>query len=533
MEKLLASMELEDLCGQLLCYELTPKDDPEVIDKLFQKIRPGGIFVANMTAEQIKLFTDIANKYTKVPVIVAADVESGPGSTIMGEPLMPHHMSCGACDDVELVEAAAEETAKISRKNGIHWTLSPVVDININPNNPVVNNRAISDSPKQVAKIGAAMVRGMQKDGYMMCSCKHFPGDGVDDRNQHFCTSINSLPMDEWMESFGYVYKAMIAEKTASIMAAHIALPAYDGEFDEIKGYKPSVLSHKLLTGLLKEELGFEGCIVSDAMSMIGACAMTQLDRLAVEFINAGGDMVLFPEDGDFDLIKQAVLDGEISLDRIKDAVGRVLKMKERARLFEDQEQLQAQIVCGDFQKVADAIGEKSIKIVRNAQGLVPVKLKEGAKILLVNIQRSEQKAHSYIRSLDELEKELNRRGFETKVLINPRHTAIKEVMDDYDCILVNCKMSSQDYPGGSLRAGWEHFMALWRGYILKHPKMIFTSFGDPYKLYEFPFLHTYINAFSYAESTQRGFVKVLLGEVEATGKSPVALPGFFERDVE
>ena len=532
MEKILQSMELEDLCGQLLCYEISPKDDPKVIDQLFQKIRPGGIFVANMTAEQIKLFTDIANKYTKVPVIVAGDVESGPGSAIVGESLLPHHMSCGACDDVELVEQAAEETAKITRKNGIHWTLSPVADININPNNPVVNNRAIADSPAQVAKIGTAMIRGMQKNGYLMCSCKHFPGDGVDDRNQHFCTSINSLSFEDWMDSFGYVYKEMIREKTASIMAAHIALPSYDGEYDEIKGYKPSVLSRKLITGLLKGELGFDGCVVSDAMSMIGACAMTDLDRLAVEFINAGGDMVLFPEDGDFDLIRQAVIHGEISLERIRDAVSRILKMKERARLFEDQEQVKAEIQWGDFQAVADKIGEKSIKIVRNTRELVPLKIKQGGKILLVNIQRSEQKQQSYIRCLDELERELNARGYETKSLVNPRHTAIKEIMDDYDCILVNCKMSSQDYPGGSLRAGWEHFMALWRGYILKHPKMIFTSFGDPYKLYEFPFLHTYINAFSYAESTQRGFVKVLLGEVEATAKSPVALPGFFDREV-
>ena len=169
---------------------------------------------------------------------------------------------------------------------------------------------------------------------------------------------------------------------------------------------------------------------------------------------------------------------------------------------------------------------------MRNEKGLLPLSLKSGDKIVLVNIQKANQNTMSFVCGLDELEVELSRRGFVTKVLINPGHNDIKALIDDYDCILINCKLSCQDYPGGSLRTGWDHIRAFWRGYIFKHPKVIFTSFGDPYKLYEFPYLHTYINAFSYSESTQRGFVKVLLGEVEETAKSPVALDSFFDRDV-
>ena len=533
MEQILETMDMEDLCGQLLCYDVSPKDDPEQIDRLFRKIRPGGIFVSNLTPEQIKLYADIANKYTKVPVIVAADVENGPGSAIAGETMLPHPMAWGACDDEKLIERAAEETAKICRKSGIHWTLSPIVDININPNNPLVNIRAISDSAKQVARIGGAMLKGLQKNGYLVCSCKHFPGDGVDDRNQHFCTSINRLSFPEWMDTYGYVYRSMIELGTASFMAAHIALPSFDGEKDEITGYKPSVLSHKLMTELLKEKLGFKGCIVSDAMSMIGACAMTDLKRLPIEFINAGGDIILFPEDGDFDLLKAAVLNNEISQERLKDAVRRILAMKQKARLFEDQEQVAEEIQGTNLEPLADEIGEKSIKVIRNAKNILPLSLAKGARILLVNLQKQEQIQSTYVRGLDELERELKRRGFQTTVMVNPPHTAIREVMDSYDCILVNCKMSSQDYPGGSLRAGWDQFPAFWRGYVLKHPKVIFTSFGDPYKLYEFPFLHTYINAFSFSESSQRGLVKVLLGETEPAAKNPVSLPGFFEREVE
>ena len=528
-KELLENLDIDDLCGQLLCYDISGKNDPKEIEEIFRKTRPGGIFVAGLKPEQIKYYTNVANKYTKVPVIVCDDVENGTLSYETGERMLPHMMACGACDDQELVERAAEETAKMARKIGIHWALAPVVDINSNPDNPVTNIRAISDDAKQVAKIGAAVVRGMQKHGYLVCSCKHFPGDGVDDRNQHFCTSINSLSLEEWMDTYGYVYKTMIENGTASFMAAHIALPAWDGDKDEVTGYKPSVLSHKLMNGLLKGELGFQGCIVSDAMSMIGACSMTDPDRLAVEYINAGGDMVLFPEKRDFERLKQAVLDGVIERERLLDAVSRILLLKEKARLFEDQEQLLSEIQGSDFQKLADEIGEKSIKIVRNYKNILPLSLKPGAKILLVTLKKQEDHGKPVLQTL---EKELNKRGFETKTLVNPSHRLIKDLMDDYDSILVNCKMSCQDYPGGSLRAGWDQFMTLWRGYILKHPKMVFTSFGDPYKLYEFPFLHTYVNAFSPSDSSQRGFVKVLLGEVEPTAKNPVSLPGFFEREV-
>ena len=121
-------------------------------------------------------------------------------------------MAWGACDDEELIEKAGIATAQICRKNGIQLTYSPLVDINYNKNNPVVNTRAVSDSPEQVVKIAGAYLRGLQKDNCMAATCKHFPGDGMDDRNQHFCTTINPMSKDEWMKTYGYVYKEMIKE---------------------------------------------------------------------------------------------------------------------------------------------------------------------------------------------------------------------------------------------------------------------------------------------------------------------------------
>ncbi|MBQ2888984.1 MAG: glycoside hydrolase family 3 protein, partial [Clostridia bacterium] len=288
IEEILNSLSIDEMIGQMLCFaftdELRYSENYEKIEEYAKKYKPGGFFVsALLTDGQIEKATKIIEKHTKVPVIVASDIEIGPNS------VFPEPMAWGACDDATLIEKAHRATAEYCRKYGLHWSFSPIVDINMNPDNPVTNVRAISDSPKQVAKIGAAAIRGMQYNGLMAAGCKHFPGDGVDDRNQHFCTTMNSLSKEEWMDTFGYVYKKLIAEGASSIMVGHISLPAYDEKLNDWIGYPPASISYNLQTKLLRETLGYDGCIISDAMSMVGVCAAVPADRVAVEFVKAGG----------------------------------------------------------------------------------------------------------------------------------------------------------------------------------------------------------------------------------------------------
>ena len=276
-----------DLVGQVLCYDIYDRDDPREVEEILRRIRPGALYLDGMSREKIRMYTDMANRYTKLPVIIVTDVEFGPGENLPDLPVITNAMSWGACDDPALIEEAAELTAKICRLHGIHWTLSPVVDLNINFNNPLVNIRSASDEPRHMVRTMGAFLRGIQKNGYMAATLKHFPGDGVDDRNQHFCTTVNSLPMEEWWRTYGYVFRAMMTEGVASVMCAHIALPAYAGERNEL-GPVPSVLSRPLLTGLLKGELGFSGCVISDAMSMVGSAACVDLRELALRYADEG-----------------------------------------------------------------------------------------------------------------------------------------------------------------------------------------------------------------------------------------------------
>ncbi len=532
--KIVNDMSLEELAGQVLCYDISPKDNPDEVIEVINKIKPGGIFLTGMNKERISLYIDAVNRVTKAPAIVASDIENGPDTAVAGAGLFPNAMAWGACDDPDLIREAGSVTAKICRKNGVSWTYSPVVDINYNFRSPEIGIRSISDKPDQVIKMASAFIDGAEENGYLITTCKHFPGQGRDERNSHFVTTINDMSKEEWRNTYGKVYKEMIKKGISSIMISHGALPAFEDDYDEVLGPPPAVLSYNLMTKLLKQELGFEGCLVSDAMSMIGVCSrVDDLSTLAVRFLNAGGDMVLFPEPTDYDNIIKAVKDGVLPIERLKDAVLRVLKLKNRARLFENQEKLLEEIDEDiKLSPISQKIADKSIKVVRNLQNVIPANLKIGSKILMVNIVEPHYHAKPTNHEYDALKDEFVKEGMLVDVYTNISHRQVKEIMDNYDLVLINCNFAPHNYHGATMRVGWNNIHLFWRGYILQHPKVIFTSFGDAYKLFDFPYLKNYINAFSFVEESQRAVAKLIMGKIKPQGKNPVDFPPFFNREV-
>ena len=527
-KEILAALTLEELCGQLLCLDVYEKDDPAEVEKVISRIKPGGIFVSSMSAEKIKLYTNMANKYSRIPVIVSADVENGPENGVKGGGLLPFPMAWGACGNAPLIEEAGKLTARICRENGIHWTFAPVVDINYTFRSSETNVRAVSDDADAVIKYAGAYADGLRSEKLMVTGAKHFPGAGTDERNSHFCTTINHMSREEWFASYGKVYREMIKRGAESVMVGHYALPAFMTE--EEKGL-PCILSKSLMTDLLKGELGFKGCVVSDAMSMIGACSATDPAELAVKYIKAGGDMVLFPEPDDFDAIKAAVASGEITKDRFEDALYRIFTLKERAGLFCDEENA-TRTSAAEFSATAQKIADESITVVRDEKHVIPTEVKAGDKILAVIIAEPFWHKEVNISDYAPFKEQAESYGASAEFLINPKHKLIKEIMNDYDLLVVLCDMSSKNYNGGSMRVGWYNMMTFWRGYVLQHPKMIFVSLGDPYKLFDYPYLKEYINAYSNTPESQKAVLKVIAGEIPAKGKNPVSLEGFFKREI-
>lgn len=534
IDKILSGLSLDEMIGQTLCVAVDNKITVDEFEEVVKSNLPGGLFFTKTSAERIKLFTDIANKYVQIPVIVSADVENGPEMAIEGKGYIPHEMAWGACDEPELLEKAGFETAKICRKNGVHWTFSPVVDINYNFRSPATNIRAVSDSPKQVVKMCKAYVKGVQKGGYMATTCKHFPGEGMDERNAHFVTTLLNLTKDEWLKTYGYVYKRMIEAGTLSIMVGHTAIPSIEDNCKDEIDALPAVLSKNIITGLLKETLKFKGVVVSDAMSMIGvASRVDDLSTLCVKFLQNGGDMILFPDDNDFINIKKAVENKELSLERLYDAVSRIVNLKNNVRLFEDQEKLLSEIKGNDnFKTLSQEIADKSVKVVRDYNKIIPTKLEKNSKILMLNILEPNFHKLPNGNEFNAMKNAFEERGYIVDSIDNAKHKQVKQIMNNYDMVLLNCKMSSVDYHGGSMRVGWNNVMVMWRAYVLQHKRCIFTSFGDPYKIFDLPYLKEYINAFSNTPESQIAVVKVILGEIKPTAKNPVDFKPYFDREV-
>ncbi|MBO5412061.1 MAG: glycoside hydrolase family 3 protein [Clostridia bacterium] len=541
LRKLVNEMSVEDLCGQVLCYDIQPEDTVEETYDVIKRIRPGSLFLCGAQKETLaqleeqfqkdKGYQKHATEVTGVPCIMATDIENGPGCMYRPLPVLPSPMSWASCNDEKMIERAGELTGRICRKNGIHYSFGPVVDLNINFRNPLTASRSISDDADRIIRIAGAYARGMQKNGYMAATAKHFPGDGVDERNQHFMTTVNDLFKEEWMATYGKVYKEMFKQGVASVMVGHISCPAFQPDEIDEYGALPGTLSKQLITDLLKGELGFEGCVISDAMSMIGACSRVPDEKLGISFFKAGGDMMLFPEAEEFDRLVNAVKSGELSIERMRDAAYRVLKLKEKVRLFEDTD-IEAEIgdISADIEELyalAQQIANQGVKLVRNNVGVVPVK-KQGGKVLILKVGGTFFHTGLDNSYYEYMEDEFQKHGWEVTSLFQGKHRKIKAMMNDYDLVVVACVGNIH---GQTLRVGWDNIMAFWRGYVLQHPNIVFVGLDDPYKLYDFPYAKTYINTFGETEPCQRAAVKLILGDIESQGKNPVSFREFFQRE--
>ena len=258
-------------------------------------------------------------------------------------------------------------------------------------------------------------------------------------------------------------------------------------------------------------------------MSMIGTAARVPVERLSVEFLRAGGDLVLFPERDDLSRILDALRSGYLERSRLIDAVERVVRLKANLGLFDGAEYPLEEGDIEKTQEILSAIASKSVTKLRDLDGILPLKLKPGARVLAVSITPREKNADSD--DFPTLADELEKRGFNVIRMTNPDHYRINEIIDRVDAVFISSYIDTINCSGSSLRLGWNNLMTFWRGYVFKCKKTVFISFGDPYKLSELPFLRTYVNSYIKSEASVRATLAACLGEAEMTGRSPVKLP--------
>ena len=323
---------------------------------------------------------------SQLPLIFQEDYESG--VDIAGMTSFSNEMSIGAANSPGLAYGYGKAIAQECRSVGIKWVLHPVADLNLNPFNPITNVRSISDDPDKAIKLLSYQIKGLQQNG-VAATIKHFPGDGVDFRDQHLLTTCNSLSLPEWKEKHGKVFKALIDSGVACIMPGHITLPAYQKE--RTNGMcLPATLSKELLTGLLKGELGFRGVIVSDAMVMGGFRGWyeNELEGEVQSFL-AGVDVLLWPSYAFMDTLEARIIRGEIPMKRLDDAVQRVWTLKERFGLLEENRELIREMSSNEKSealKTSREICEKAVTLVRDTKNALPLNPKKDKTILVVGV---------------------------------------------------------------------------------------------------------------------------------------------------
>jgi beta-N-acetylhexosaminidase len=517
VDRTLDALSLESCVAQMLEVSRVrggPADWLQFIDR----IPMGCIGPRSETAEAHHALLAEIQGYSPVPVLVLANMEHGAADWAGYGTDFPPPMSLGAAGDDALAAAMGQAIAREARYVGVNWVLNPVVDLNYNPYNPITNTRSMGDRPDRICRLAPAWIGALQAHG-VAATAKHFPGDGMDDRDQHLVTTVNSLPFAKWTETYGRVWKAAIDAGVWTIMPGHISLPDYQGYADDPEAAPPATLSRRLLTDLLRGELGFEGLIVSDSTSMVGLTSRAAPEERAVAAVEAGIDVYLNADpEVDYPALLQAVADRRLSEERIRASARRVLELKARLNLFVDPfgpEPTEAERAC--FWGAAQSIADKSITLIQGGDRL-PVQLEPGASVLTVTVSTVRPNPMRRGTDLSVFDEELRRRGYEVETLVNPRTDKVQEAAGRHDAVFIGI-----DIPPGTRTPGFGTWG--WRALFTEHPQVCYTLFGNPYVAHELPHVPALLAAYGGSPELQRAAVQVWLGEMDALGSLPIRLP--------
>jgi beta-N-acetylhexosaminidase len=515
----LGRLKTDDKVRQLFNLRIR-SPDPADIEPL-KRFRPGGItYNPDSDAAASRALVAQFNAVAPLPLLVSADLEGSRMSLAAGTEL-PNPLALAALDDVEVTRQVARIMAEEARAVGINWTFTPVLDINAAFRSAIVATRGFGADVATIERHAIATLEEFQKLG-IAAAVKHWPGEGYDDRDQHLVTTINPLPMDEWERTFGRLYRAAIDAGVMSVMSAHIALPAFVREADPdagVEAFRPASLSRLLNIGLLREKLGFNGLIVSDATPMAGLGAWSKRSEGLPEVVSGGCDVILFSTDPEADLaiIGAAVADGRITPERLDDAVARQLALKAALGLHRPAT-TEAVIGRPEDRAFAETIAKRIPTLVKDTQNLLPLDPATHRRVLLISPGVIDPWAPAPLPPA--LPGLLRERGFEVTAYTPQAQldaanfdlvlfAFAEETLMTRGRIFLDWR-ALMGNPGAAMRRPWHDVPTL------------LVSFGYPYLLYDAPRMPTVINAYATTETMQRAVADLLLGNGQWNRNSPV-----------
>lgn len=531
----LEKMSTEEKTGQLF-FLIAYEPDREFIEKVTKNIGAGGVMCRAMPKEKVIETVRLLQTESKLPMLISANLEAGGNGICSDGTKIGSQMMVAATGKKEYAAALGAVCAEEGLAVGANYAFAPVVDIDYNFRNPITNTRTFGSDAETVLSFSAEYMKECQSRG-VACSVKHFPGDGRDERDQHLCTTVNDLSAEEWDKTYGRIYKSLIDGGAKTVMVGHIMQPAYSKLLNPSLSDEeilPASLSKELLCGLLREKLGFDGLIITDATTMAGFDAAMPREKAVPYSIAAGCDMFLFTKnlDEDYAFMKKGVEDGVITAERLDSAVAKILALKASLGLHEKDNIPTAEkanaLGCAKHKKIAGEVADCSIALVKNKQNILPLDRAKIKNILVYDIESGEN-AIGYARSsgvFEQIKPLLEREGFSvTRFVPNEgkegRTAKYVETVDKYDLILYLCNLATKSNQT-TVRIEWLNPMGVNVPRFVKSVPTVFVSTENPYHLLDVPMVKTYINTYGMNDYTVKYLVEKLLGRSEFKAKEPV-----------
>jgi len=531
--KILNKMTLEEKIGQMVACRYSGhfvnrnSEYFQNLKTLIVEQKIGGLIIFGGEVYESAILTNSFQELASVPLLVASDFERGAGNQIDGATLFPPLMSLGAADSEDLAYDMGKITAKEGRALGIHMTYAPVVDVNINPDNPIINTRSVGEDPELVSRIAVAFIKGCQDFG-MIATAKHFPGHGDTDLDSHSVLATIEGDRDRLDRVELFPFKRAVNAGVQAIMTAHLRIPALDPTPD-----LPATLSHPILTGLLRNEMGFRGLIVTDAMGMGGVTTLYTPEDAALRAVKAGVDMLLLPPEPKevIQALIQAVRAGELQESRIDASVKRILEAKARLGLHQkklvDVAALDRKIGIEGNLDQAEKTFDSSMTLVKNEGDVLPLSwgFQKMAVFALSSDPGGYYAGQTFVR---EMKRRVPRAiEFYAEPTTGDEFIAgAVEKVKEAEVIVIGL-FSRLRAGKGSVGLDLRQVQLI-KELAAGDQRVVVISFGSPYFLRHFTDVDVYLCAYRYADESQRSAVRALFGEIDIVGKLPVSIPGIY-----
>ncbi|MCY4602220.1 MAG: glycoside hydrolase family 3 protein [Acidobacteria bacterium] len=471
----------------------------------------------------------------QVPLLVAADFETGAGFRLEGATAFPPAMAFGAAGDPRLAFEAGRITAAEARAMGVHVNFAPVVDVNNNPRNPVINIRSFGEDPARVGELASAYVEGLRAGG-MLATIKHFPGHGDTDVDSHIGLPIINHPRERLDRIELVPFRAGIAAGADAVMTAHIELPALDPA-----PAAPATFSRPIVEGLLRDELGFDGLVFTDSMRMRAVSEMVSPGEAAARAVGAGHDIVLHSPDDVAAIagIQAAAAAGDLSEERIDRSVRRILSAKARLGLHRQRavslDALPDVVGTRAHAAVAQEVGERSLTLIRDERSTVPLPAPRDGSLLYLSVLDYPagwgigSPSRAFIPELEARWPDVTAIELSDQTPL-AEIELVRETARRYDAVVAGVFVRTAAFSGRMdlAPALTELLVALGRDTAATGQPFVTVMFGNPYSAAFLADLPAILLTYGFYDLAEATAVRAVAGEIPIRGRLPVSLGDAF-----